>query len=93
MRIIPPHLRGRTFALLRMLMQGTNPIGGAFAAALLPIVGIPTMIAFSALCAGTPGLIGYRVTALRTAGAPSARLESAAPAPVPDRAEEPSHAG
>jgi MFS family permease len=92
MRIIPPHLRGRTFALLRMLMQGTNPIGGAFAGALLPIVGFPTMIAFSALCAGTPGVIGYRVTALRTAGAPTPPLESAASAPLPDRVEEPSHA-
>src|SRR6185437_16228549 len=29
MAIIPERLRGRTFALLRMLMQGTNPAGGA----------------------------------------------------------------
>jgi MFS family permease len=94
MRIIPPHLRGRTFAFLRMLMQGTNPIGGVVAGVLLPIVGIPTMIAVSAVCAGTPGVLGYRVTALRTAGPPAPRPEPTAPVPIiPDTAEEPSHAG
>jgi MFS family permease len=92
MRIIPPHLRGRTFAFLRMLMQGTNPIGGVVAGVLLPVLGIPAMIAFSAICVGTPGLIGYRVTALRTAGTPASQTQPAVSA-VTEPVEEPSHAG
>jgi len=31
MQLIPGELRGRTFALLRTLMQGTVPLGGALA--------------------------------------------------------------
>jgi MFS family permease len=91
MRIIPPHLRGRTFAFLRMLMQGTNPIGGAVAGALLPIIGIPAIIALSAVCAGTPGLIGSRVTALRIAAPPPSRTQPATLTPA-EAVEEPSHA-
>jgi len=68
MKIIPPALRGRTFALLRMLMQSGNPIGGAIGGAILPIIGIPMTIALAALFAGVPGLIGLRVNALRNAG-------------------------
>jgi predicted MFS family arabinose efflux permease len=74
MRIIPPELRGRTFALLRTLMQGTNPVGGALAGALLPLVGIPAMIAMTAIFTGAPGLLGARVQALRTAGRPDSRV-------------------
>jgi MFS family permease len=68
MKIIPPTLRGRTFALLRMLMQSGNPIGGAIGGAILPIIGIPLTIALAALFAGVPGIIGLRVNALRKAG-------------------------
>jgi len=70
MRIIPEALRGRAFALLRMLMQGGAPIGGALAGWLLPVLGIPALIAWSAAFAGVPGLLGARVGALRRAGAP-----------------------
>jgi MFS family permease len=70
MRIIPPHLRGRTFALLRTMMQGGTPFGGAGAGFLLPVLGIPTMIALSAIVVGLPGLAGLRVKALRWAGHP-----------------------
>jgi MFS family permease len=73
MRIIPPELRGRTFALLRTLMQGTNPVGGALAGSLLSLVGIPAMIAMTAIFTGVPGLLGARVQALRTAGRPDSR--------------------
>ncbi len=69
MRIIPPQLRGRTFALLRTLMQGTAPLAGAAAGVLLPVVGIPAMIALSALLIGLPGPLGYQVRGLRQAGA------------------------
>jgi MFS family permease len=65
MQIIPEALRGRTFALLRTLMQGTNPAGGILAGFLLPILGIPAMIGLSALLIGIPGLLGYRVKDLR----------------------------
>ncbi|MFL5804547.1 MAG: MFS transporter [Roseiflexaceae bacterium] len=69
MRIIPERLRGRTFALLRMLMQSGNPIGGAAAGILLPALGLPAMILLSAIIIGLPGLLGAQVRALRRAGA------------------------
>lgn len=65
MQIIPETLRGRTFALLRTLMQSANPVGGILAGTLLPILGIPAMIALSGLVIGVPGLLGYRVKELR----------------------------
>jgi len=65
MQIIPEPLRGRTFALLRMLMQGTNPLGGVIAGLLLPSLGLPVLIGLSALLVGGPGLIGYRLKELR----------------------------
>jgi hypothetical protein len=68
MQIIPERLRGRSFALLRMVMQSGNPIGGAIAGALLPALGLTAMIGLSALVVGLPGLIGYRVRELRLAG-------------------------
>jgi hypothetical protein len=71
MRIIPERLRGRTFALLRMLMQSGNPIGGAIAGILLPAVGIPAMIILSAVVVGLPGVLGYRVRGLRHSGSPN----------------------
>jgi MFS family permease len=68
MQIIPERLRGRSFALLRMLMQSGNPIGGAIAGILLPALGLSAMIGLSAIVVGLPGLIGYRVRELRLAG-------------------------
>ena len=77
MRIIPPALRGRTFALLRMLMQSGNPIGGALAGLAMPLLGLSATIALSALFVGAPGLIGSRVRALRTDGGSEAAGETA----------------
>ena len=71
MQIIPEPLRGRTFALLRTLMQSAYPLGGAAAGWLLPLLGIPAMIGLSALLVGAPGLAGYPVRELRQAGAPN----------------------
>jgi MFS family permease len=68
MAIIPEPLRGRTFALLRMLMQSGNPIGGAAAGILLPALGLPAIILLSAIVVGLPGLLGAQVRALRQAG-------------------------
>ena len=68
MQVIPPDLRGRTFALLRTLMQGATPLGGALAGFLIPVVGMQWMIGLSSLVIGAPGLAGMRVTELREAG-------------------------
>ena len=67
MKIIPEHQRGRTFALLRMLMQSTNPLGGLLAGFLLPVVGMAWVITISAAAIGLPGVFGYRVEELRQA--------------------------
>jgi MFS family permease len=66
MRVIPDRLRGRSFALLRMLMQSGNPIGGVLGALLLPLAGVAAAIWASALLVGLPGLLGAQVAALRT---------------------------
>ncbi len=71
MQIIPEALRGRSFALLRTLMQSANPLGGVAAGLLLPILGIPAMISLSMIIIGVPGLLGYRVEALRQGDAPN----------------------
>jgi len=68
MQIIPEKLRGRTFALLRTLMQSASPVGGIIAGFLLPVVGIFTMIGLSVGLMGVPGLLGYRVKDLRLGG-------------------------
>lgn len=68
MQVIPPDLRGRTFALLRTLMQGATPLGGALAGFLLPVMGIQMIIGLSSLMIGVPGLAGTQVEELRQAG-------------------------
>jgi MFS family permease len=68
MQIIPAEMRGRTFALLRTLMQGATPLGGVLAGLLIPVLGIQAMIALSALAIGTPGVVGMRTQELVQAG-------------------------
>jgi predicted MFS family arabinose efflux permease len=68
MQIIPLEIRGRTFALLRTMMQGATPLGGAMAGFLLPVMGIKMMISLSALVIGLPGLAGMRIRELTQAG-------------------------
>jgi hypothetical protein len=70
MAIIPEHLRGRTFALLRMLMQGTNPLGGTLSGLLLPVVGVRAFIVLTTSVISLAGLGGSRVRELREAGQP-----------------------
>jgi MFS family permease len=67
MKIIPPTLRGRTFALLRMLMQSTNPAGGMIGGFLLPLFSFSVMIGFSVVVIAVPGFLGLRVRQLREA--------------------------
>ena len=64
MQVIPPELRGRTFALLRTLMQGATPLGGALAGLLLPLWGIQVIVGLSVVVIGIPGLVGLQVKEL-----------------------------
>jgi MFS family permease len=68
MQIIPVGMRGRTFALLRTLMQGATPLGGALAGFLLPVTGMQMMIGLSSLVIGGPGLAGTQIKELMKAG-------------------------
>ena len=65
MRVIPPELRGRTFGVLRTLMQSTPPLGGAIAGALLSDRG---SVVVTVLCVAAwmtlPGVVGLVVPAL-----------------------------
>ncbi len=67
MKIIPPALRGRTFALLRTLMQSAHPLGGAAAGVVFPLLTIPLLVMISALWLGLPGVLGFFVRGLRAA--------------------------
>jgi MFS family permease len=65
MRVIPPELRGRTFGLLRTLMQSTPPVGGALAAAMLSAGrGIGPVVVTMSLIMAVPGVIGLVTPAL-----------------------------
>ena len=68
MQVIPADLRGRTFALLRTLMQGATPLGGALAGFLLPVWGIQWIVGLSSLVIGAPGAAGLQVKELIEAG-------------------------
>jgi MFS family permease len=81
MEIIPAAMRGRTFALLRMMMQGSQPMGGALGGFLLPVVGAGAMICLSAVMLSGASLLASRVRELRVAG-PSPASASAAAAPA-----------
>ncbi len=67
MQIIPKDMRGRTFALLRTMMQAASPLGGVITGYLLPVWGTLAMIGASAGLIGIPGLVGTRVRELRLA--------------------------
>lgn len=69
MKIIPEPLRGRTFALLRMLMLSGIPLGGMIAAGLFNWFELPIMIGLTALLTILPGIIGLGINDLRTADA------------------------
>jgi MFS family permease len=64
MQIIPPDMRGRTFALLRTFMQGATPLGAALAGFLLPVYDAQIIIGLSAVMIGIPGLMGSRIREL-----------------------------
>ena len=74
MQIIPADMRGRMFALLRTLMQGATPLGGALAGFLLPVLGIQMVVGLSSLVIGAPGTAGLQISELKQAGMESSSL-------------------
>ena len=64
MRLIPPEMRGRVFALLRTSMQSTRPIGAVVAGLLLSRGDIAIAIVAMALLLTVPGFIGIWLPAL-----------------------------
>ena len=67
MAIVPPAMHGRTFALLRTLMQAGRPIGGAIAGLVIDPSALGLAILLSASLIGLPGLLGLTVRDLRRA--------------------------
>ena len=70
MAIIPEAMRGRAFALLRMLMQSGRPIGGALAGFLLPAIGVAATIGLAGAVIVVGGVAGLLTRPLREAGRP-----------------------
>jgi MFS family permease len=64
MRLIPPEMRGRVFALLRTLMQSTGPVGAVLAGLLLTGGGVQPAIVVMAVVIAGPGLVGLFLPAL-----------------------------
>ena len=71
MAIIPEAMRGRAFALLRMLMQSGRPIGGALSGFLLPVIGIAATIMLVGGATAIAGIAGLLTKPLRDAGRPT----------------------
>jgi len=71
MAIIPEEMRGRAFALLRMLMQSGRPIGGALSGFLVPVAGIAATIALVGGATALAGVAGLLTKPLRDAGRPT----------------------
>jgi hypothetical protein len=64
MHIIPPELRGMTFALLRTMMQSTGPAGSLVAGFIFPFIGLFACVNVSSLLIGSPGTIGISLKKL-----------------------------
>lgn len=71
MEIIPEEMRGRAFALLRMLMQSGRPIGGAMTGFMLPAIGLAATVGLLGTAMAGAGLAGFLARPLREAGRPS----------------------
>jgi MFS family permease len=64
MRLIPPPLRGRVFALLRTSMQSARPIGSVVGGVLLATGDVAPALLAIALLVAVPGAIGLVIPAL-----------------------------
>jgi MFS family permease len=80
MRLIPPALRGRVFALLRTLMQSTRPVGSILAGLLLVGADLTPALVAIALLVAVPGAIGLWLPAL----GPGPTAEPSDPGPADD---------
>jgi MFS family permease len=69
MRLIPTHLRGRVFGLLRTSMQAAPPLGGLAASVLLAGPGLRLAVLATALLIGVPGAAGLLLRSLSTPAA------------------------
>jgi MFS family permease len=58
MRLIPPDMRGRVFALLRTTMNTTPPLGGLLAGAMLAGGELAWVVVLMAIVTAIPGAIG-----------------------------------
>jgi len=67
MRIIPARMRGRSFALLRIIMMKGNRLGGVIAGGLNGLVGVAGLALLSGLIIAVPGAAGLLVGELREA--------------------------
>jgi MFS family permease len=67
MKVIPAQMRGRTFAVLRTMMQSAPPAGSGVGGVLLPGIGLVPLIGLSAAFIGVPGLLGSQLKELRSA--------------------------
>jgi MFS family permease len=98
MERVPPSLRGRTFALLRTLMQATPPLGAAAVTPLLARGAIGAAAAIMCLLAGLPalGLLLLRPVPAAPAGSgdgdPPRRVEGGPVPRLPSRADRPNPA-
>ena len=79
MRLIPPELRGRVFAVLRTLMRGTPPLGSLLAGFLLAGGDITWAVLVATVLNVVPGAIGLVHPALSRAATGEAK---SAPAPA-----------
>jgi len=64
MRLIPPELRGRVFALLRTAMQSTPPVGAVIGGLLLARAGMDAIVIGAVLVTAVPGFVGLFLPAL-----------------------------
>jgi predicted MFS family arabinose efflux permease len=85
MRLIPPHLRGRVFALLRTSMQSTRPIGSILGGLLLVGGDLTVALVAQALLIVVPGAIGFWIPALGRGPTAEPAPAEAAIAPAPSR--------
>jgi hypothetical protein len=83
MRLIPPELRGRVFALLRTFMQSTRPIGSIVAGWLLTGGDLTPALAAIAILVVVPGAIGIWLPALGRGPTAEPEVNRASPSVVP----------
>ena len=67
MKIIPPELHGRCFAILRTLMQSGGPLGGVSVGFAVPVTGVRAVIAAIASFTCLVGVLGLTIADLRKA--------------------------